>query len=181
MSLIVFGSLLNAKTYAQTVENKKIESAKNEKELPKVSYLETLDCVGTEEEKNQLARKYKNIVDSGILDNLILDSKDNSTSNLIPKKVIKIDEKNKRIFILSKPQPIYTCKAKLNNMQGIVFLSIEFLKNGKIGKIKKVEGLPDGLTEQAIEAAKKIKFEPEMKNGKPVTVVKQIKYNYTIY
>jgi hypothetical protein len=31
-----------------------------------------------------------------------------------------------------------------------------------------VRGLPDGLTEQAIAAAREAKFKPAMKDGKPV-------------
>jgi Gram-negative bacterial TonB protein C-terminal len=33
-----------------------------------------------------------------------------------------------------------------------------------------IRGLPYGLTERAIEAAKKIRFNPAMENGQPVNV-----------
>ena len=36
-----------------------------------------------------------------------------------------------------------------------------------------------GLTERAIEAAKRIKFTPAMKDGKPVSVWMQLEYNFS--
>lgn len=66
-------------------------------------------------------------------------------------------------------------------LQGVVRLRVAFLENGKIGNITPVGGLPYGATENAIEAAKLIKFKPAMKNGKPVTVTKVVEYSFKIY
>jgi len=44
-----------------------------------------------------------------------------------------------------------------------------------------VQGLSGGLTEQAISAARNIRFEPAKRNGVPYTVVKQVEYNFTLY
>jgi len=41
-----------------------------------------------------------------------------------------------------------------------VRLIVAFRSNGKIGHIDVIEGLPDGLTEKAIEVARAIKFKP---------------------
>lgn len=83
--------------------------------------------------------------------------------------------------ITSKPAANFTREARENNLQGIVQLRVTFKKNGKIGKIKVVRGIEGGLTEQAVAAAKQIKFEPARKNGKPVTVTKLIEYTFTLY
>ena len=83
--------------------------------------------------------------------------------------------------IFSKPLPIYTDAARQNNVQGTVTLKITFLKNGQIGDILPITNLPDGLTEQAIAAAKQIKFKPMIRNGNPITITKTIQYNFTIY
>ena len=40
--------------------------------------------------------------------------------------------------------------------------------DGDVRRVKVVSGLPDGLTEQAIEAARQAKFKPAMVDGKPV-------------
>jgi len=87
------------------------------------------------------------------------------------------------LVILSKPRPGYTDEARLHNVQGTVILRIVFLANGGIGPISVVKELPFGLTEQAINAAKKIPFLPKTEDGKSVgvTVTRQIEYTFSIY
>ncbi len=83
--------------------------------------------------------------------------------------------------ILSKPRPGYTDAARTNNIQGTVILRVTFLASGQIGSISPVKGLPNGLTEQAIAAARRINFEPAKVNGLGQTVTKQIEYSFSIY
>ncbi|MBA2737512.1 MAG: energy transducer TonB [Pyrinomonadaceae bacterium] len=83
--------------------------------------------------------------------------------------------------IVSKPRANYTDAARQNQVQGTVTLRVTFLPSGQIGSISPVSGLPYGLTEQAIAAARSIKFEPQMVNGSPVGVTKQVQYSFTIY
>lgn len=81
--------------------------------------------------------------------------------------------------ILSKPTPKLTDEQKKNppHAQGAITLRVEFLANRQIGQVIQVSGLPF-LASVAIEATQKIQFEPEIKNGNPITVHKQIQYNY---
>ncbi|HEX8288110.1 MAG TPA: TonB family protein [Pyrinomonadaceae bacterium] len=83
--------------------------------------------------------------------------------------------------IVSKPRANYTDAARQNQVQGTVTLRVTFLASGQIGSISPVSGLPYGLTEQAIAAARQIRFEPQMVNGSPVAVTKQVQYSFTIY
>jgi len=83
--------------------------------------------------------------------------------------------------ILSKPRANYTNEARENNLQGTVALRVVFLDSGKIGKVSTINGLPHGLTEQAMAAAMQIKFSPATKKGKPVTATKTVQYSFTIY
>jgi TonB family protein len=92
-----------------------------------------------------------------------------------------IDKNNQAFWIVAKRSASYTDVARMNRVQGTVKLRVKFLKTGKIGKIKVLDGLPDGLTLQAIFAAKKICFRPEIINGEPRDVVKEISYSFTIY
>ncbi len=85
------------------------------------------------------------------------------------------------VSILSKPRANYTDAARQNQVQGTVTLRVTFTASGQIGSISPVNGLPYGLTEQAIAAARSIKFEPAKKNGVPQTVTKQVQYSFTIY
>lgn len=83
--------------------------------------------------------------------------------------------------IISKPRASYTDAARQNNVQGTVTLKVTFLASGQIGSISPVSGLPYGLTEQAIAAARGIRFEPQMVNGSPQTVTRSVQYSFTIY
>ncbi|MFN2501879.1 MAG: energy transducer TonB [Pyrinomonadaceae bacterium] len=83
--------------------------------------------------------------------------------------------------IVSKPRPGYTDAARQNNIQGTVILRVTFLGSGQIGSISPVKGLPNGLTEQAIAAARRISFEPAKRDGVGQSVTKQIEYSFSIY
>jgi TonB family protein len=83
--------------------------------------------------------------------------------------------------ILAKPRPNYTDLARQNNIRGNVTLRITFLASGQIGSISPVSGLAYGLTEQAIAAARNIRFEPATKDGMPYTVARTVQYSFSIY
>lgn len=83
--------------------------------------------------------------------------------------------------LISKPKALYTDAARQNNVQGNVTLRVTFLANGQIGSISPVSGLPYGLTEQAIAAARNIRFEPQMVDGVPKSVTKTLQFSFTIY
>lgn len=85
------------------------------------------------------------------------------------------------LTFISKPTPRYTDAARQNNIQGNVILRITFLSSGQIGSISPVRGLPHGLTEQAIAAARQIRFNPAVKNGQPYSVTKSVQFSFTIY
>jgi hypothetical protein len=44
-----------------------------------------------------------------------------------------------------------------------------------------LSGLPGGLTERAVEAARRIKFFPATKDGRPVSMFIQLEYNFNLY
>lgn len=88
---------------------------------------------------------------------------------------------DKELRIISKPRGTYTDAARQNNIQGVVVLRITFLASGQIGSISVVKGLPHGLTEQAIAAARLISFEPKKIDGVPQTVTRTMEYPFTIY
>jgi len=85
------------------------------------------------------------------------------------------------VTIISKPRANYTDAARQNQVQGKVVLRVTFSANGSIGQISVISGLGNGLTEQAIAAARSIRFEPAKKAGVPVSVTKPVEYSFTIY
>lgn len=83
--------------------------------------------------------------------------------------------------VLSKPRAQYTDQARTNNVQGVVRLKITLQANGSVGSITPLNNLPYGLTEQAIAAARQIKFEPRKVNGVPQSSIVTFEYSFTIY
>jgi len=86
-----------------------------------------------------------------------------------------------KVKIISKPKPGYTNEARQNQVTGTVRLRVIFTASGQVGSISPVSGLPNGLTEQAIAAARGIRFEPAMKNGVPVSSQSIVEYTFSIY
>jgi len=83
--------------------------------------------------------------------------------------------------VLSKQEPTYTERARQNQVTGTVILRCVFAADGRVKYIIVVRGLPDGLTERSIDAARKIKFVPAMRDGKPVSMWMQLEYNFNLY
>jgi TonB family protein len=83
--------------------------------------------------------------------------------------VLKMDRET-RPTILHREKAKYTSMARDHNIQGTVALSIVFSVHGKITGVRIIQDLPYGLTAQALIAMQKIKFQPAMKDGKPVSV-----------
>jgi len=83
--------------------------------------------------------------------------------------------------VLSKPEPQYTEEARKNQITGTVVLRAVFSSGGQVTNIRSVSGLPFGLTERAIAAARQIKFSPAMKDGRAVSMYIQLEYNFNLY
>jgi len=83
--------------------------------------------------------------------------------------------------LLAKPEPQYTEDARKNQVTGTVVLKVVFASNGSVTNIRTVSGLPYGLTERAIAAARQIKFVPATKDGHQVSMWMQLEYNFNLY
>jgi TonB family protein len=88
---------------------------------------------------------------------------------------------NTPLQIISKPRPVSNEEYKTINAQGKVRLKVNFTADGQVKNITIVSGLPEGLNEKSIEAAKKITFKPEQKCGAPISIVRTIEYIFTKY
>jgi TonB family protein len=86
-----------------------------------------------------------------------------------------------RPTILYREKAQYTQEAKDNKIEGTVILGVVFGVDGQLGEIRVIKGLPHGLTEKAIEATKKIRFEPAVKDGQPVSVRGSIEFSFNLY
>ena len=86
-----------------------------------------------------------------------------------------------RVRLVKKPEPGYSEKAKGEQITGTVVLRCIFAADGTVTNIRVISGLPGGLTEKAIEAARKIKFVPATKDGRNVSMWMQLEYNFNLY
>jgi TonB family protein len=82
--------------------------------------------------------------------------------------------------LLARPEPTYTEDARKKHISGTVVLRAIFSKTGNVENIYIVSGLPHGLTEQAINAARRIRFTPATKDGKYVSMWMQLEYNFVL-
>ena len=91
------------------------------------------------------------------------------------------DEVTSKARVLAKPEPRYTEEARRAQIIGTVVLRAIFFADGTIRHILVIRGLPFGLTERAIAAARAIRFTPAMKDGRPVSMFVQLEYNFNLY
>lgn len=82
-------------------------------------------------------------------------------------------------IIRYKPKPLYTEEARKNQVNGTVVLRAVLSSSGQVTDIRPVSGLPHGLTEKAVDAARQIKFTPATKNGRFVSQRVQLDYNFS--
>lgn len=85
------------------------------------------------------------------------------------------------LYIALRPRALYTDEARRKQVSGNVLLSVTFSANGSIENVSALKELPNGLTNQAIAAAKKIVFIPRIEDGVPQTVTKKVEYSFSVY
>jgi TonB family protein len=90
-------------------------------------------------------------------------------------------EVTRKAVITFKPEPGFTEEARKNNVTGVVRLRAILSASGSVSSITTVKGLPDGLTEKAITAARQIRFTPAEKDGRAVSQYVVLEYNFNIY
>ncbi|MDX6693009.1 MAG: hypothetical protein QOF02_612 [Blastocatellia bacterium] len=73
------------------------------------------------------------------------------------------------LAILFEPSTHMTEAARRHQTYGVVQLLVEYGANGKARVLERITTLPDGLTEEAVEAAEQTQFRPATINGQPVT------------
>lgn len=86
-----------------------------------------------------------------------------------------------RVTILYKERAKYTSAARKNRVHGTVQLRVAFHADEHIEVLEVIRGLPDGLTDSAIDAAKRVRFRPAEKDGKPVRTEGQLEFTFDLY
>jgi TonB family protein len=95
--------------------------------------------------------------------------------------VHKAAEVTRKATIRFRPEPDYSEEARRANVTGVVRLRAVLGWDGKVRHVLVLRGLPPGLTERAVAAARRIKFEPARVGEMPVSQWVVIEYNFNIY
>ena len=83
------------------------------------------------------------------------------------------------ITLMRNPQ--YSEEARQHRITGTVVLKAALSSTGQLTHITVVSGLPYGLIDKSIAAARMLEFVPGMKDGKPVSVWTSLEYNFSLY
>lgn len=86
-----------------------------------------------------------------------------------------------KVKILQKSEPGYAERARSAAIEGTVILRAVFSSAGTVEHILILRSLPAGLTEASIQAAKKIKFIPATRDGKPVSMIMELQYSFHVF
>lgn len=90
-------------------------------------------------------------------------------------------EVTQKARVLSKPEPTYTESARRYSVQGTVVIRAVFSRSGQVTNMNVVRGLPHGLIQRALGAARQIRFAPALKDGHEVSMYIQLEYNFNLY
>ena len=94
---------------------------------------------------------------------------------------LKGKDVTRRGVVVSKPEPWYTDEARQAGVTGTVVLRAVLSSSGEVTNIVAVRRLSKGLTENAFEAARHLKFIPAVKDGRFVSYYVQLEYNFGLY
>jgi protein TonB len=83
--------------------------------------------------------------------------------------------------VLYQPDPEYSEEARKAKFQGTCVLSLVVGPDGRPRDIRIARSLGLGLDEKAIEAVKNWRFEPAVKDGKPVAVAINVEVDFRLY
>lgn len=83
--------------------------------------------------------------------------------------------------LLAKPEPQYSDAARDGAVEGTVVLKAVFASDGTVKHILIIQSLPEGLTEACVNAARRIRFVPATRDGKPVSMWMQLEYNFSLH
>ena len=95
-------------------------------------------------------------------------------------QVFKAGEVTRKARITRKPAPGFTEEARANDVSGVVRLTAVLCRTGRVTDIRVEQGLPHGLTEKAVAAARSIRFRPASKGGRSVSQAVILEYSFNV-
>lgn len=98
-------------------------------------------------------------------------------ASVAPPKYSRVDSP---VTILLKPKPTYPELARLYMIDGMVKLRVTFEKDSQIGEIRVLNKLPLGMTQNAMSAARDIRFSPALRIGQPYATTRVMEYPFSL-
>ncbi len=96
-------------------------------------------------------------------------------------KVYQRNEVDKGPVILEKPRPQTGGRCK-RRTSGRIRMEVVLRKSGQVDVLDATQPTScDAFNKSAYEAAKAIKFEPAIKDGKPVSVTTKVEFSFSVY
>jgi hypothetical protein len=122
------------------------------------------------QDKDTAARQFEKLVEGS--DPVFVDGE----------RLYRAKEVSQHVRITLKPEPTYTTKARKQKAHGRVEMLAVFPATGKLRVLYVLKSLPYGLTEQAIDAATRIEFQPALLDGqRPVSQLIRLVYYFNLY
>lgn len=88
-----------------------------------------------------------------------------------PTAPLRVGGDVKAPVVTDRAEPVYTTTARKARVSGVVVVEAVIGKNGRAEEVRVLKGLPMGLSEAAVEAVKKWRFQPGTLNGKPIATI----------
>ena len=95
-----------------------------------------------------------------------------------PSSVLKLQPGDVAPQLERKAAAPFSLGAERRNVQGVVVLTAEIRPDGRAHRVRVLRPLPYGLTWSAIGAARKWRFRPGMRDGKPTAINVQIEVEF---
>jgi TonB family protein len=82
--------------------------------------------------------------------------------------------------LLREVKAAYTESARRSNLEGEVVLEIVVRRDGSVGDVKLLRGLPEGLNDRAIAAVRQWRFAPATRQGQAVDVIVEVAVEFKL-
>ena len=84
-------------------------------------------------------------------------------------------------LLVESAPPEYTPEALKQRIGGIVILQIVVERDGRVSSGRVIKGLEGGLTQKAIDAVEKYRYEPALYRGKPVQAIINVTMHFRLW
>ena len=81
---------------------------------------------------------------------------------------------------LNQPRPSYTEEARKGGVEGVVRMLVLIDEQGYVKMIRVPRGLPKGLTYQAVDSARQLRFKPATMDGKPIVSATRLEIEFRL-